>query len=124
VRDAILFPMIVLCGTMGELCISRAMKSVGEAQGFHPAEIARVVLRALREPWLWAGVSLMALGFFALLGTLSLDNVSFVIPVTALEYVVAAFGSIFFLREHISPRRWAGLGVIVAGVILVILSKR
>lgn len=47
----------------------------------------------------------------------------FVIPVTALEYVVAALGSVFFLKETVSARRWAGLGVIV-GVILVILSKR
>jgi drug/metabolite transporter (DMT)-like permease len=123
VRAWILFPMIVLCGTGGELCVSRAMKSVGEAAGFHPAEIARVVLRALREPWMIAGVSLMALAFFALLGALSVYSVSFVVPVTALDYVAAALGSVFFLHERISPQRWAGLAVIIAGVSLVFLSK-
>jgi drug/metabolite transporter (DMT)-like permease len=123
VRGFIIFPMIVLCGTGGELCVSRAMKSVGEAAGFHPAEILRVILRALREPWMWAGVSMMALAFFALLGALSVYSVSFVVPVTALDYVAAALGSVFFLHERVSPQRWAGLGVIILGVSLVFLSK-
>jgi drug/metabolite transporter (DMT)-like permease len=123
VRDLIIFPMIVLCGTGGELCVSRAMKSVGEAAGFHPAEILRVVLRALREPWMWAGVSLMALAFFALLGALAVYSVSFVVPVTALDFVAAALGSVFFLHERVSPQRWAGLALVILGVSLVFLSK-
>jgi drug/metabolite transporter (DMT)-like permease len=122
-RAFILFPMIVLCGTGGELCVSRAMKSVGEAAGFHPAEILRVVLRALREPWMIAGVSMMALAFFALLGALSVYSVSFVVPVTALDYVAAALGSVFFLHERVSPQRWAGVALVALGVSLVFLSK-
>jgi multidrug transporter EmrE-like cation transporter len=123
VRDFIIFPMIVLCGTGGELCVSRAMKSVGEASGFHPAEILRVVVRALREPWMWVGVTMMALAFFALLGALSVYSVSFVVPVTALDYVAAALGSVFFLHERVSPRRWAGVALVALGVSLVFLSK-
>jgi drug/metabolite transporter (DMT)-like permease len=124
VSGYIFFPMIVLCGTGGELCVSRAMKAVGEAAGFHPGEILRVVVRALREPWMWAGVSMMALAFFALLGALSVYSVSFVVPVTALDYVAGALGSVFFLHERVSPQRWAGLGVIILGVSLVFLSRR
>lgn len=122
-REAIIFPMIVLCGTGGELCVSRAMKAVGEARGFHPAEILRVILRALREPWMWAGVAMMALAFFALLGALSAWSVSFVVPVTALDYVAAAFGSVVFLHERVSPQRWAGVGLVILGVALVFLSR-
>jgi drug/metabolite transporter (DMT)-like permease len=99
------------------------MKSVGEAAGFHPAEILRVVLRALREPWMIAGVSMMALAFFALLGALSVYSVSFVVPVTALDYVAAALGSVFFLHERVSPQRWAGVALVALGVSLVFLSK-
>ncbi|MGC2637381.1 MAG: EamA family transporter [Acidobacteriaceae bacterium] len=117
------FPIIVLCGTGGELCVSRAMKSVGEARGFHPAELLRVAGRAIREPWMWAGVSMMALAFFALLGALSAWSVSFVVPVTALDYVAAALGSVVFLHEQVSPRRWLGLSFVILGVALVFLSK-
>ena len=60
-RDVALFAVIVAAGTGGELCVSRAMKSVGEATSFRPAEIAKVVLRAFREPWMWAGISMMGM---------------------------------------------------------------
>jgi drug/metabolite transporter (DMT)-like permease len=122
VRNAIIFFLIVVAGTGGELCVSRAMKNVGEARGFHPAEVLRVVLRALREPWMWAGVGMMALAFFALLGALSVYNVTFVVPVTAMSYVAGAVGSVFFLREHVSAQRWMGVLLVALGVTLVIVS--
>lgn len=121
-RNAIIFFLIVVCGTGGELCVSRAMKNVGEARGFHPAEVVRVVLRALREPWMWTGVAMMALAFFALLGALSVYNVTFVVPVTALSYVAGAIGSVAFLHERVSMQRWMGVLLVAIGVTLVILS--
>jgi drug/metabolite transporter (DMT)-like permease len=119
----ILFAVIVLAGTGGELCLSRAMKRNGEATSFHPVEIVRVVLRALRQPWMWAGVSMMALAFFALLGALSIYNVSFVVPVTALSYIAGALGGVMFLHERVSFWRWAGVLLVAIGVTLVIVGK-
>lgn len=119
----IFFTLIVVAGTGGELCVSRAMKNVGEAAGFHPAEVARVVLRALRQPWMWAGVSMMALAFFALLGALSMYNVSFVVPVTALSYAAGALGGATFLHERVTRRRWIGVLLVTLGVALVCLGK-
>ncbi len=122
-RDFILFALIVVAGTGGELFVSRAMKVAGEAPSFHPVEIARLMLRALRVPWMWAGVGMMAVAFFALLGALSLYNVSFVVPVTALSYVAGAFGGVTFLHERVSPQRWLGVLLVAAGVTLVFLGK-
>jgi drug/metabolite transporter (DMT)-like permease len=123
VRTLILFTLIVVSGTGGELCVSRAMKEVGEAASFHPAEILRVVLRALREPWMWGGVGMMALAFFSLLGALSTYNVSFVVPVTALSYVAGAFGGVVFLHERVNFQRWLGVVLVAIGVTLVFFSK-
>ncbi len=119
----ILFALIVVAGTGGELCVSRAMKVVGEAPSLRPIEVAKVVLRALRVPWMWLGVGMMALAFFSLLGALSIYNVSFVVPVTALSYVAGAFGGVVFLREHVSSERWLGVLLISIGVALVFLGK-
>lgn len=119
----VLFFLIVVAGTGGELCVSRAMKLTGEARSFHPAEIARVILRAVRIPWMWLGVSMMAVAFFALLGALSKYNVSFVVPVTALSYVAGAGGSILFLREHVNGARWLGVLLVTLGVTLVFLGR-
>jgi len=123
VRDFALFAVIVTAGTGGELCVSRAMKSVGEATSFRPTAIAKVVLRAFRQPWMWAGIAMMALAFFALLGALSAYNVSFVVPVTALSYVAGAFGGIIFLHERVNLQRWVGVLLVAIGVTLVFLGK-
>src|ERR1700728_668497 len=121
--DFVLFTLIVAAGTGGELCVSRAMKSVGAAVSFHPAEITRLVLRAVRQPWMWAGIFMMALAFFALLGALSLYNVSFVVPVTALSYVAGAVGGVVFLHERVSFQRWMGVLLVAIGVALVFFGK-
>jgi drug/metabolite transporter (DMT)-like permease len=99
------------------------MQVVGEVPSFHPADIAKVIARALRIPWMWLGVGMMATAFFALLGALSIYNVSFVVPVTALSYVAGAFGGVAFLRERVSPHRWLGVVLVAIGVTLVILGK-
>ncbi len=124
VVEVILFALIVVSGTGGELCVSRAMKRVGEVKDFRPRAIVGVILRALRVGWMWAGVGMMALAFFSLLGALSFLNVSFVVPVTALSYVAGALGAVFFLRERVSSRRWAGVFLVSLGVTLVFLGHR
>jgi uncharacterized membrane protein len=119
----ILFTLIVVAGTGGELCVSRAMKVVGEAPSLRPTEVAKVILKALRVPWMWLGVGMMAVAFFALLGALSIYNVSFVVPVTALSYVAGAFGGVVFLHEHVGFQRWLGVSLVAIGVVLVFVGK-
>lgn len=75
--EAVLFFFIVVAGTGGELCLSRAMKSVGEVHDFGPKSLAKFVWHAFRLPWLWLGIVLMSLGFFSLLAILSFLEVSF-----------------------------------------------
>ena len=118
-----MFALIVVAGTGGELCVSRAMKVVGEAPSLRPTEVAKVILRALRVPWMWLGVAMMTVAFFSLLGALSIYDVSFVVPVTALSYVAGAFGGVVFLHEHVTFQRWLGVSLVAVGVALVFLGK-
>jgi len=122
--EAIFFFFIVVSGTGGELCVSRAMKSIGEVHDFRPSALIRFVLRAMRLPWMWAGIAMMALGFFSLLAILSFREVSFVVPVSALSYMVGAVGAKLFLGERITPNRWLGIAIVAIGVTLVCLSAR
>jgi drug/metabolite transporter (DMT)-like permease len=115
--------IIVVAGTGGELCVSRAMKVVGEVHDFRPAALARFVFRAMRVGWMWIGITMMALAFFSLLAMLSIENVSFVVPVTALSYAAGAVGAMLFLHERISPQRWLGVLIVCVGVTIVWLSR-
>ncbi|HTZ90182.1 MAG TPA: EamA family transporter [Alloacidobacterium sp.] len=121
-RQLILFALIVIAGTGGELCVSKAMKVVGEAKSFRPSDVVNLILRTLRVPWMWIGVGMMAVAFFSLLAALSIFNVSFVVPVTALSYVAGAFGGAAFLGEQVSSRRWLGVLLVAIGVTLVCLG--
>jgi len=122
-REGLLLFLVVTSGTGGEICVTRAMKHVGEVKDFRPFALVRVILSALKVPWMWIGISMMALAFFSLLGVLSIENVSFVVPVTALNYAAGALGGKFFLGERVTPRRWAGVLIVCIGVTLVWLGK-
>lgn len=123
-REAILLFLVVASGTGGEICVTRAMKHVGEVTDFRPLALVRVIFRAMKVSWMWIGVSMMALAFFSLLAVLSIENVSFVVPVTALNYAAGALGGKFFLGERVTPRRWTGVLLVCIGVTLVWLGKR
>ena len=123
-REALLLFLVVVSGTGGEICVTRAMKHVGEVTDFRPLALVRFIFQAMKVPWMWIGVSMMALAFFSLLAVLSIENVSFVVPVTALNYAAGALGGKFFLRERVTPRRWTGVLLVCLGVTLVWLGKR
>lgn len=114
--------IVVLAGTGGEIAVSHAMKRVGEVTTLSARTILRAITRAARLPALWIGIALMAAAFFALLAVLSWTEVSFAIPVTALSYVVGAFGARVFLGEQVSGLRWLGVALVCAGVALVCLG--
>ncbi len=118
----ILYFFIIVVGTLGEICVSRAMKTLGEVKDFRPLALGRFILRALGVGWMWLGLALMTVAFFALLGILSLANVSLVIPVSALSYAVGTLAAATLLRERVSARRWAGVLVVCAGVALVLVA--
>jgi drug/metabolite transporter (DMT)-like permease len=124
VRELFFLFVVVVVGTGGELCVTRAMKVVGEVHDFRPAALLRFAFRAMRVGWMWIGIGMMTLAFFSLLAMLSIENVSFVVPVTALSYAAGAVGALFFLRERISKQRWLGVLIVCVGVTLVWLSKR
>src|ERR1700686_4955481 len=115
-RTASILIFVVVTGTGGEICLTHAMKLLGEVHDFHPAAIVSFVLRALRVSWLWLGVLLMTASFFSFLAMLSWFPVSFVIPATSLAYVAGAFGAKIFLGEQLNGTRWAGILLICLGV--------
>ena len=115
-RTASILFIVVATGTGGEICLTHAMKLLGEVHDFRPRSILSFVLRALRVSWLWLAVVLMALSFFSFLAMLSWFPVSFVVPATSLAYVAGAFGAKLFLGEQLNGTRWAGIFLICLGV--------
>jgi drug/metabolite transporter (DMT)-like permease len=82
-------------------------------------ELIAAGLRAMTNGWVLAGVLLLLVFFVAHAIVLSWADLSYVLLVTAIGYVLVAVLSRQFLGETISALRWAGTVVITAGVMLV-----
>ena len=117
--EVILFILVIVAGTGGELCISRAMKSFGEMHDFSVKSIAKFLVRSLRLPLMRVGLVLVTTGFLALLALFSFQEVSFVVPISSLNCAAGAFGAKAFLGERISRNRWIGIATVFAGVTIV-----
>jgi drug/metabolite transporter (DMT)-like permease len=103
---------IMLTASVGDTLLSRGMAQVGQVDVHHLG----LLWKALFNPFVVSGIVLLV-GFFASYMTaLSWADLTFVMPATAFGYVVVALLSRFWLHEHLSPYRWAGIFLIVCGV--------
>jgi drug/metabolite transporter (DMT)-like permease len=76
-------------------------------------------IATLFQPWVALGVGLLILWQLSRMALLSWADLSYVLPVTSVGYVVVALIGKLLLSEAITARRWAGIVLIMAGVALV-----
>lgn len=119
IKIVLMLGVLICCSTGGEITMTYAMKRVGEPERFRPRELLRFLRRAIGSGWLWVAVPLMAIAFYSLLILLSWAPISFVIPASALNYVVGTIGAKHILKEEISRARWLGVLLVCIGVALV-----
>jgi drug/metabolite transporter (DMT)-like permease len=65
------------------------------------------------------GVVLLILWMASRMALLSWADLSYVLPVTSVGYVLVALAGRMLLHEQITTRRWSGIALIMAGVALV-----
>ena len=119
VKTLALVLVAVLVGGAGHVMLAKAMRPLGDLTEAPSGRVGGMVGRALANPWLIAGVALQALFFFMYLALLTRADVSQILPITALDYIVVAVLAQAFLAEPVTGARWLGIALIVAGVALV-----
>ncbi|MEO6723984.1 MAG: EamA family transporter [Blastocatellia bacterium] len=111
---------IAICAqTLGDVCLTKGMKSIGEVNTLDPAELFQIGLQVFTTPYIWLGILILSIFFGLYLIALSWADLSFVLPVTAFGYALNAFMSWRLLGEQVSPVRWLGTLVICLGVAVV-----
>ncbi|PYN79327.1 MAG: hypothetical protein DMD96_17560 [Candidatus Rokuibacteriota bacterium] len=118
-KTFVLVVIAVLIGGTGHVLLSKGMKMVGDLTEASASLVGPMMLRAASSPSLLLGVALQATFFLMYLTLLSRAQVSQVLPMTALDYVVVALLARLLLAEAVTPTRWAGIALIVVGVFLV-----
>lgn len=114
-KTRIFTAIVVVTNVLGNSFLSRGMQSVGELISLSPVPY----IRALFNPWVAVGVSLLILWLLSHMAMLSWADLSYVLPVTSIAYALVAVVGRVFLHEHVSFWRWTGITLIVVGVTLV-----
>jgi drug/metabolite transporter (DMT)-like permease len=76
------------------------------------------------SPFFWIGLLSLILMFIIWSTILSKIDLSVAVPVASFSYILVALVSILFLHEMITLLRWAGIFLILAGVIFVSMSSQ
>jgi len=114
--------LAVTAGTIGDLLLASGMKQLGDLSAMNLKGIFNVFLQALTSPKLVLGTCMLAIFFFLWLAVLSWEDLSVALPMQALNYILVAFLSQYFLHEAVSPLRWGGTVLVAIGVMLITKS--
>jgi drug/metabolite transporter (DMT)-like permease len=100
---------------VGNSAMAWGMRQVPEQMSINPL----LYLHAMLNPFVATGIVALILALLTRMALLSLADLSFVLPVTAVGYVIAVFLGKFFLNETVTRQRWLGALLIFAGAVLV-----
>src|SRR6516164_2056384 len=112
---------VVMASTVGDVLQSRAMKEIGDLDLMRKEHgLFGVIRRVISNPRFLLGLAFMAIGFFSLLITLSLGDVSIVGPAAAsLTFIANALVARAYLQENLDRRRWLAAIFVAGGVALL-----
>ena len=99
---------MVVLNTLGNTLLSIGMKAASGS-----------LMEALLHPAVLVGIALLIGWTLARMHLLGLADLSFVLPVTSVGYVLNALIGRFWLGEQISVERWLGTALIMGGTVLV-----
>jgi drug/metabolite transporter (DMT)-like permease len=114
VKVAVVLLLFIALKAVGNLSLAWGMKHLPLGP-----EGPLFYLKAMFDPFVALGIAALILAVLVRLALLSLADLSYVLPVTAIGYVIAAYLGKTFLHETVSGRRWLGTVLIFAGAALV-----
>ena len=103
---------IIVSGAVGDVLLSRGMR------GMPPVALDNLpqLFAAVFTPWIAGGIFFLLIFFACYLTALTWADLTFVLPAAALDYVLLALLSQWFLHEDVTITRWLGILLITAGV--------
>lgn len=108
----------VTLASLAQLTLKAGMNQVTDATGtvtVSATSIKAIVTNVL----VWGGLGLFGVSATVWIFVLSRTSLSFAYPFVALTYLIILLVDRFVLHESVPPVRWAGVGLIMAGIVLV-----
>ena len=114
-RKYLVLACIVLFGSLGDTCLSYAMKKAG------PLSVSELphVVGLVFTPWVALGTLLLIAFFASYMSALSWADLTYVLPATGMGYVLLAVLARVVLHEQVTVYRWVGIFLVSVGVAVV-----
>lgn len=109
----------VFVATGGQLLLRAGMESVGYVGSERLSRPLQLVLEVARTPKVVFGLGLFVMSATIWLIVLSRAPLSFAYPFAGLTYVLVTVFAKYALHEHVPSLRWAGIFLIITGIVLV-----
>jgi len=122
-KTIVIMLIAVTAGTVGDILLAKGMKEIGDISAMNFRGMLNVAFQALTTPKLILGTVMLTVFFVLWLAVLSWEDLSVALPMQALNYVLVAFLSQYFLGEVVTPMRWAGTILVCVGVLLITKSS-
>lgn len=107
--------LVIFLKPFSNLFLAWGMKQMPQALSLNPL----FYLKAIFEPLVALGIAMQVLWLLFRMKLLSLADLSFVLPVTAVGYVLTTVLGRVFLHEEVSTERWIAVLLIFLGTALV-----
>ena len=115
IKVLIVMLIAVVLGALGDISLSKGMKIVGSMELGGTLQM----LSAAANIYIIMGVLLQLAFLLLYLVSLSWEELSYVLPLTAADYILVTIFAFFLLHEPVSPLRWAGSALVAIGIGLV-----
>ncbi len=107
--------LCILFGTASEVFLKKGAENTAHL----PAMLPWLGLTGLNSGWTWLSIVFTLLGFFSWLSAIRVLPLAVAFPLTNAVQVLVPLSCWWFLHEYISPLRWCGIALVVAGLMVV-----
>ena len=118
-KTYVLILFIALFAPLGNVLLSKGMKTIGSARNWEPRQLFHILVQILASGYIWLGIACLLAFFVAYMLVLTWADYSYVQPASSFAYAVVAVLGLLLLGERVNLLRWFGIAVICVGVFIV-----
>ena len=110
--------------TFINFCFKKSAQNANTLEILNLTGLIVFIKTVFLSPYLWVALLAVFLTFVIWSTILSKIDLSVAVPIASFSYILVPITSIIFLHEKIGLLRWAGILLILTGVIFVSLSTK
>ncbi|HEX4169058.1 MAG TPA: hypothetical protein VHZ55_26635 [Bryobacteraceae bacterium] len=114
-RTYLILAAFIALKALGNLSLAFGARHLTEGLSFDPFGY----FRAMLSPYVTVGILMLMISLLTRMALLSVADLSFVLPMTAIGYIISVLTGKLFLHEQVSASRWLGALLIFSATFLV-----